>query len=353
MASTGHTYGPSCSLQTDSNVFMRRASVASNDPPKVRFHFFYNSALPIDDPLSPVPLPSNSSTGPSKFPPRPFSVFDNFALEEAWQSLQALERPGKRPETTRSSHNEVSTVDLTKIIRNAAQNKPTGKQSKSNLSVAGQDKKSESRKSLAGIPTTVPAEQNQSQPQQIGDPHLMLCDDPSHVPFDETMPVSSDEISNDEFESGIRKKRHRSPFRRKDKAEKVKGKKDASPRRRLSMHKQKPTEEPYGSSPLERDTTGTPFLRVSDRPNDPYLNDDAGSASEVESNRGSRPASIGDKSSEHSSFPGSEYEAHSKSRRSSRLKQKEHHQASVAVGVSRLHLVKMPELKVRGIAIMP
>ena len=353
MASTGHTYGPSCSLQTDSNVFMRRASVASNDPPKVRAQFFYNSALPIDDPLSPVPLPSSTSTGPSKFPPRPFSVFDCTALEDAWQSLQALQRRGKRSETPRSSQKEVSTVDqLTKIIRSAAQNKRAEEKSKSDLSAAGQDEKPTSRTSLAETTTRVPAGAEVPAEQQIGDPHLMLCDDPSHVPFDETMPVSSDEIGNDEFESGILRKRHRSPFRRKYKAEKVKDKKDASPRRRLSMHKQKPAEESYGSSPLERDTTGTPFLRVSDRPSDPYLNDDARSASEVKIKKGSRPASISDNSSEHSSFRGPQSEDHSKSHRSSRRKQKEYHQASVAVGVSRLHLVKMPELKVREMETM-
>lgn len=374
MADTGHTYGPSCSLQTDSNIFMRRASVASYDPPKVRAQFFYNSALPIDDPLSPVPLPSSNSIGPSKFPPRPFSVFDNTALEETWQSLQALERAGeKRPETTRSSHKDTSTVDtLKKIVNSAAQEKRSGKKSKSNLSVRRQDEKSKSRTSLvAPISTAETAtaetleDQDRPQPQQVGDPHLMLCDDPSHVPFDETMPVSSDEIGNDEFESGISKKRHRSPFRRKDKVEKAKDKEDAKPRRRLSMQKKKPGEESYGSSPLERNTTGTPFIRVtsrrdksqshsSDHEADPSLSDDSKLirlVSDVGSKKGSRPASIRDNNSEHWSFRGPEPENDQKSHPSSRRKQKDEPQASVAVGVSRLHLVKMPDLKVGAIDI--
>lgn len=232
------------------------------------------------------------------------------------------------------------------IIRAAAQNNRAEEKSERDPSAAGQDEKSTSRTSLAETATHVPAGAEVPAEQQIGDPHLMLCDDPSHVPFDETMPVSSDEIGNDEFESGILRKRHRSPFRQKSKAEKVKDKKDASPRRRLSMHKQKPAEESYGSSPLERDTTGTPFLRVSDRHRDPYLKNDE-SATEVKIKKGSRPASISDNSSEHSSFRGPQSEDHSKSHLSSRRKQKEYHQVSVAVGVSRLHLVKMPELKVR------
>ena len=193
-------------------------------------------------------------------------------------------------------------------------------------------------------------DRSQRQSQQIGDPHLMLCDDPSHVPFDEAMPFSSDEIGDDEFESGLPKKRHRSPFRRRQKADKQRDKEDASPRRHLSMHKKTPAKEAYGSSPLERDTTGTPFLRVrspkgksrsksSDR-------DDSGTARKVESRKTSRPASVRDESSEHSSFRETESEDYQKSHRLSSRKQNEHHQASVAVGVSRLHLVKMPDLKV-------
>ena len=348
---------------------MRRASVVSEDPPKVRAQFFYNSALPIDDPLSPVPLPSSNSTGPSRFPPRPFSVFDNTALEATWQKLQALEPGAKRLEITRSSNKDMSTVEkLTNFVRTAVQEKRTHKKSKSNLGAMGQNERSRSRKSLEE-PATVtgtaaiaenPEEQHQHHAQKFGDPHLMLCDDPSHIPFDEAMPVSPNEIGNDEFESGMPKKRHRSPFRRKEKAEKVKTKEDASPRRRLSMHKKKPAAEPYGSSPLERDTTGTPFLRVpsrrgksrsrsSDNEVDPTFSDEARSLSDVESKRGSRPASIRENSSEHSSIRGTESEDYPKAHRSYRGKRKEQPEASVAVGVSRLHLVKMPDLKVRVI----
>lgn len=93
MASFVYMYGPSCALQFDSNDFTRRASELSDLPPPLRAHFFYSSALPIDDPLSPVPPPSSSSrTGPSRVPPRPFSIFDNTALEEAWQTIHNPKR---------------------------------------------------------------------------------------------------------------------------------------------------------------------------------------------------------------------------------------------------------------------
>ena len=55
------------------------------------------------------------------------------------------------------------------------------------------------------------------------------------------MPVGTDEIGNEEFESGMSRTRRRSPFRKRK------------------------SETIYGASPSERDTTGTPFLRVSDR----------------------------------------------------------------------------------------
>ena len=124
MASFVHMYGPSCALQFDSNDFTRRASELSDLPPPLRANFFYSSALPIDDPLSPVPPPSSSSrTGPSRVPPRPFSIFDNTALEEAWQTIhnpkrhqtapfeleQTSEESRKYQATTRAVSNSIST----------------------------------------------------------------------------------------------------------------------------------------------------------------------------------------------------------------------------------------------------
>ena len=87
--SGNHTYGASCALGEGSNPFTRRASAVSQVPPKIRAHFFYSSYLPIDDPLSPLPaLTSNATSGLAKSSPRPFSAYDNAALEEAWQDLQ-------------------------------------------------------------------------------------------------------------------------------------------------------------------------------------------------------------------------------------------------------------------------
>lgn len=72
--------------QAEWNIFMRRASELSIEPPKLKAHFFYSSALPIDDPLSPFPPSLAGSSGAhTRVPPRPFSDYDSVAIEEAWR----------------------------------------------------------------------------------------------------------------------------------------------------------------------------------------------------------------------------------------------------------------------------
>ena len=95
-----HTYGPTCRLQTDSYLSNRARPQGSDQTPKLNAHFFYNSLLPIDDPLSPLPsLSTNPTSTNSKVSPRPFSTYDNAALEEAWQGLQVRGNPNA-PTTT-------------------------------------------------------------------------------------------------------------------------------------------------------------------------------------------------------------------------------------------------------------
>ncbi|PKY07236.1 phosphatidic acid-preferring phospholipase A1 [Aspergillus campestris IBT 28561] len=83
MAGPIHTYGPTCLLREDDPE--PSAWYAQDTPPKVRAQFFYNSSLPIDDPLSSLPPPA-ADPEDEDGPPQPFSVKDNIALEEAWLS---------------------------------------------------------------------------------------------------------------------------------------------------------------------------------------------------------------------------------------------------------------------------
>ena len=521
MATTGHTYGPTCLLHTESNPFTRRASEASIDAPPIKAQYFYCSTLPIDDPLSPVPPPPSGTPIKQKLPPRPFSIHDNLALEEAWLDLQD---PGRKKTQLREvsrddgqkSRGSSSLDNVAKIIKvarekaakpsksgkddNAMQavdeglepnsqplatttaepvaleKKPTTKEKKASkwgkdgknpkdASVGMQapdqradptnsqplitatdplniekksstrDKKaSKSSKDIKGgktenravqapnehtetaalVPTptvsglfsfgrsspAIPANITQCDPtedpkaagQEIlkkvvksAQPDLTLCDDPDHIPFDETMPVGSDEIGNDEFESGI-KKRGRSPFRHSHKKEQPRAKDDVSPYRRLSLSTQRAhdlkdskdaKEMKLGSSPAEHDTTGTPFLRIPSglkrsRSRSPAVHSDIAQADGEESiaDERSKPGSSRpsfqrffsaqqnrDRSCERQDEqPRPERQAdpvpeaqrhgyHEEGHTHFAKKQRKSQNAHIAVGVSRLHVVELPSLK--------
>lgn len=79
MARSSHSYGPTCRLAPN----VDSSSKSDDNLPPGRTQFFYASALPIDDPLSVVPTPSSDPRS-AKHAPRPFSPYDNNALEEAW-----------------------------------------------------------------------------------------------------------------------------------------------------------------------------------------------------------------------------------------------------------------------------
>ena len=100
MAGPMHTYGPSC-LLTDDDLDLS-AWFSSPTPPSARPQFFYTSALPIDDPLTSLPPPSGGQGQNDGAPPQPFSAKDNIALEESWKALR--ENAGKKvaAKTTRS-----------------------------------------------------------------------------------------------------------------------------------------------------------------------------------------------------------------------------------------------------------
>lgn len=386
MASTAHSFGPTCNLQPESNPFTRRASEVSDNAPKLRAHFFYSSALPIDDPLSPVPLPSNTPTGPSKVPPKPFSKHDNNDLEEAWQAMnkgQSAEsdaqlgviRTGESSPSVSSDHpvaqgaltslggptpTPAAVGNLAKTVRSSRERQhaklENEKSSDQSERAAGKDKQSSG--SLG-----VGAETCKHNHIEAGDPHLTLCDNPDHIPFDYAMPVGSNEIGNEEFESGTTRKRHRSPFHRHGKTEKSKAADIAVPTKTSTPHSNRSSEVLLGGSPSERDTTGTPFLRIPDRlrrtrsrssrrESPATQTDGADSSSEgdaVEAPQLSDTAIA--ESREESSYR--DFESTQKARRErfsatyGATHGNEIPSVLVPVGVSRLHVVEMPALTVR------
>ncbi|KAI4116918.1 MAG: hypothetical protein LQ345_002752 [Seirophora villosa] len=338
LSTTAHTYGPDCSLQPDSNVFTRRASTISTDAPPIRAHFFYSSPLLIDDPLSPVPPPSSKPATALKLPPRPFSVADNKALEEAWQHLQKTKSEGQeaKRQRSRSMSKQARSSKATDTVHLDPADERVGEK--------GEDAPQE-RKAHRYAPT---------------DPHLVLCDNPDHIPFDSALPVTPGEIGQDELEAGIPRK-HRSPFRKHEGAGKEEGADPTSPTRKLSRHfKRASADAPYGSSPSERDTTGTPFLRVASRLRsrsrlrkaDETPTDGAASASEGDEPLDPQPVVSDQRSGGVTGKWDSDSEVGSPIHRSKdigrdrhlRRRHKKGIQATVTVGISRLHMVEIPDL---------
>ncbi|KAJ5587152.1 uncharacterized protein N7459_002917 [Penicillium hispanicum] len=101
-----HTYGPSCLLSDDEPALSSLYSL--DTPPPIQSHFFYVSSLPIDDPLAPLPAATGQASENERAPPNPFSVRDNAALEAAWcelgraqQARAAASQSSSRPATSK------------------------------------------------------------------------------------------------------------------------------------------------------------------------------------------------------------------------------------------------------------
>lgn len=76
------------STSTPTNQYIRHVLHHTDPPPPINARFFYSSAIPIDDPLSPLPPPATNDSTWAKQPPKPFSEYDNTALDKAWHELR-------------------------------------------------------------------------------------------------------------------------------------------------------------------------------------------------------------------------------------------------------------------------
>lgn len=348
-----HTYGPSCLLQIDSNAFTRRASELSLLPPPLRAHFFYSSALPIDDPLSPVPPPSSSShTSPSKVPPRPFSLVDNTALEEAWRVIHNSKQPpqlSKEPPSCQSTPSE-GKHDLGGITISAVKTDAGDGRSQPDRMIGRNilERDGTSARSINTVGTHIDKDLT-----GFGNPHPAFSDDAGPLPFNQTKPVDSAEILNDEVESGIAKMKYRRSSQRGDRFGKVKPADDTTLPRSLPAAKATGPGVNYAGSPSQRDTTGTPFLRAPSRPRK------SRSQSPKQSGQESDDSPSEDEGARSSSrrllappfsFNRSESLPHSDEEtkpcdRSSDCKPKSQ-KAYITVGISRLHVVELPDFRV-------
>jgi hypothetical protein len=75
-------------LSAHANQYIREVLHTTEAPPEIGVRYFYTSPLAIDDPLSPIPPPVTGSAAGKKQPPRPFSEYDNDAINESWLALR-------------------------------------------------------------------------------------------------------------------------------------------------------------------------------------------------------------------------------------------------------------------------
>lgn len=366
-----HTFGDSCMLKEESNTFTRRASSVAIDPPKIAAQFFYCSNQAIDDPLAAVPPPSSGSASkPSRLPPRPFSVHDNIALDQAWLKLPNLTQSQARKETHLKKNEIHSESNESELY--AAITAPKTKGGKAYAEHSTRD----AEKAKAPQDGQMAEENDERKIHQaqvkydLGEKprgaDTTLCDDsdPSHL--QETIPVTTDEIIRDEIESGVLiSRRSRSFFKRNDKGEKPSEDvvSSRSSPRRLSRDRKQADESAsaLGKSP---DTTGTPFLRAPsrsrhssrspDRGTQPAQVDSADSAGKEYRPKQSSP--LGGSStfprddsgldSRDEDHPGSKLDSgHHYAIFHGEEKARELQFARVTVGVSCLHVVEMPNLR--------
>ena len=364
MAEGGHTLGPTCAYYEDEPDTVLPDGAG---PPPVKSQFFYVSSLPIDDPLSPLP-PIQTAERAAKQPPQPFSVRDNAALEEAWQGFQSAQGSAKHTKIKPSLKGMFSFPKFKEGIKSPAALSPAVERSFDSLSrdqqraaqITGQyntlprkavsssdaaeDKAKELHEDVVGKANALgtgttsssgtkghdrEASKPLSQPSGTAS-EVMLSQSPPGTSAQLT-PIEPEELRREEtkFDSSspLKHKGHRrlSPFRRRSKGQndRVSASWDFATATSSSEH----TPAQGASS----DMSGRPFARAPSKRN--------------------ITAATSDGAGDVMSFSdGSEDDGRSRSRSRDRAKKSkkgssnEKNKTYVPVGVSRLHLVEMPDL---------
>jgi DDHD domain len=89
MSGPTHSLGLTCVFHDD-EIIVGPTNTNTTDPPPIKTQFFYVSSVPIDDPLSPLPPVSSDTKSSQAHQPQPFSARDNAALSDAWQGIEHL-----------------------------------------------------------------------------------------------------------------------------------------------------------------------------------------------------------------------------------------------------------------------
>ncbi|KAH6679817.1 putative phospholipase [Halenospora varia] len=141
MSQPPHSYGPGCHL---SRGVAFSSPSGSDDIPHLKAQFFYSSPLPIDDPLSSIPIPTDAKA--TKHPLRPFSASDNYDLEEAWHGLGS--KTDRKHHTKKSPHSTGKEPSSACHGSKGKENPRTG--TRSNKSDSGPEQEEEISGSVSG-----------------------------------------------------------------------------------------------------------------------------------------------------------------------------------------------------------
>lgn len=75
-------------MAANTNRYIREVLHSAEAPSPIPVCYFYTSPLAIDDPLSPLPPPATAASSARRHLPRPFSEYDNEAINKTWLELR-------------------------------------------------------------------------------------------------------------------------------------------------------------------------------------------------------------------------------------------------------------------------
>lgn len=342
-----HSYGPTCAFHDADDDSAAQALPHDAETPPVKAQFFYVSSLPsIDDPLSPLPPPAVPSKTDSRgvpnwnsAPAQPFSVRDGAALEEAWLGCFRQRRHGGGgidEEVRPSSRHMFSFPRFREGLRSPSPRAVLGGQEeehsskhKQALAASGELGKDDPTVVDGQGPRRVSPDRAR-RPKAVkrdmsgvGEADVMLSQTSEHANGSET-PVKNEELQKSVRNatspaSTRRRHRHWSPFR---KTSKDNLRTDQSP------VPGSPTMSHVQDEHLASDISGRPFARA--------------------------PSTRNIQSARYEGYGSDDALASSRSRSNERKKHKRAKSADkeavyVPVGVSRLHLVELPDLTMKPI----
>ncbi|KAJ5101991.1 hypothetical protein NUU61_004213 [Penicillium alfredii] len=343
-----HTYGPTCLLADNTLDLASLHSLPT--PPDVQSQFFYISSLPIDDPLAPLPPSSSQATGSERVPPQPFSARDNTALEAAWRKL----REARQAQPSVKSSSRPGTSKRQSAIAVPSQ--------ESRLEVERR-RKTASRNDGSLVSSRGPGS-SQSNPISISDKASSrnlksrltgaTSDSEGHIEEPaETHPNSSaDNVSNDtENSSPAQRKRERSSSG--NEYPSVKRRNSSTPEADDAENSEEDTGSVRAKRSHDASISGSPFIRVpTSQPQTPLgrsidSTPSKDGVSEWQSElRSPAPNRAGPKPSRLRTSVSIDDLAQGQAEEET---EQQSDQSMITVGVSRLHLVELPNLKMKPI----